>query len=176
MAERSDRLEEACALIKTLFLADGLVDFEGQYYRLHQAPFAPKCVQTPHVPIMVGGMGEKRTLKTLAMYGDIMNVMVGPDEVKRLSGVLEQHCEAVGRDPTEIQRTVHVPMRIENDEAKAQRLRNGHDWQMIGPKNYVIDRAADFIAAGVTGFGLQAIPNKPDVYQELDTEVLSAFD
>ncbi|TDJ42481.1 MAG: LLM class flavin-dependent oxidoreductase [Gammaproteobacteria bacterium] len=176
MRERSDRLEEACALIKTLFSADGLVDFEGRYYRLQQAPFAPKCVQIPHVPIMVGGMGEKRTLKTLAMYGDIMNVMVGPDEVKRLSGVLEQHGEIVGRDPGEIARTVHVPMRIENDEVKAARLRNGRDWMMIGPKNYVIDRAADFIEAGVTGFGLQSIPNKPEIYDELDREVLSAFD
>ncbi len=78
MRERSDRLEEACKLLKTLFTADGLVDFKGKYYSLKQAPFAPKCVQTPHIPIMVVGKGEKRTLRTCAMYGDIMNVIAGP--------------------------------------------------------------------------------------------------
>lgn len=176
MRERSDRLEEACALIKALFTADGLVDFKGEHYNLRQAPFAPKCVQAPHVPIMIGGMGEKRTLKTLAMYGDIMNVMVGPKQVERLGEVLERHCDAIDRDPTEIQRTVHVPMRIERDEAKAERLRAGREWAMIGPVNFVIDRTHDFIDAGVTEFMLQSIPNKPEIYDELDREVLSAFD
>ncbi len=177
MGERSDRLEEACALIKALFTADGdLVDFDGQYYRLHQAPFAPKCVQQPHVPIMVGGKGEKRTLKTLAMYGDIMNLICGPEEVKRLGGVLERHCEAIGRDPAEIQRTVHVAMRIENDEASAKKLRGEDDWQMIGSADFVIERAQAFIDAGVTEFTLMRIPNRPEIYDELDCEVLRAFD
>jgi F420-dependent oxidoreductase-like protein len=176
LGERSDRLEEACALIKALFTSNGLVDFDGKYYSLRRAPFAPKCVQVPHVPIMVGGKGERRTLRTLAMYGDIMNVIAGPRDVRRLGEVLERHCEAVGRDPAEIGRTVHVPMRIENDEARAQRLRGERDWAMIGPVNFVIDRARDFIDAGVTGFALQAIPNKPEIYDQLDREVLSAFD
>lgn len=125
---------------------------------------------------MIGGMGEKRTLKTLAMYGDIMNVMVGPKQVERLGKVLERHCDAIDRDPTEIQRTVHVPMRIERDETKAEQLRAGREWAMIGPVNFVIDRARDFIDAGVTEFMLQSIPNKPEIYDELDREVLSAFD
>ncbi len=176
MRERSDRLEEACALIKALFTAEDLVDFDGQHYSLHQAPFAPKCVQKPHLPIMVGGTGEKRTLRTLAMHGDIMNLIAGPEEVKRLSEVLARHCEAVGRDPAEIQRTVHVPMRIEKDEARAERLRDGRDWAMIGSVDFVIDRTRDFIDAGVTEFTLQRIPNKPEIYDELDREVLSAFD
>ena len=123
LGERSDRLEEACALIKALFTSDGLVDFDGQHYSLRQAPFAPKCVQVPHVPIMVGGKGERRTLRTLALHGDIMNLIAGPEDVRRLGEVLERHCEAIGRDPAEIGRTVHVPMRIENDEARAERLR-----------------------------------------------------
>ena len=124
MRERSDRLEEACKLLKTLFTAEDLVDFNGKYYKLHQAPFEPKCVQKPHPPILVGGWGEKRTLRTLALYGDIMNIMDGPEEVKRLSGVLERHCETVGRDPSEIRKTVHVAMRIVNDEQKAADLRD----------------------------------------------------
>ncbi len=130
-----ENAREQTALIKALFTAEGLVDFDGEYYSLKQAPFAPRCVQVPHVPIMVGGTGEKRTLKTLAMYGDIMNVIAGPEEVKRLGEVLDRHCEAVGRDPAEIRRTAHVAMRIENDEARASRLRGDRDWAMIGPRS-----------------------------------------
>lgn len=67
----------------------------------------------------------------------------------RLSGVLERHCETVGRDPSEIRKTVQVQIRIVNDEQKAADLRGGPDWKMIGPPQYVIDRAQDFIDAGV---------------------------
>ena len=176
MRERSDRLEEACKLLKTLFMAEDLVDFDGKYYKLHRAPFAPKSVQQPHPPILVGGGGEKRTLRTLALYGDIMNISNGPEEVKRLSGVLERHCETVGRDPSEIRKTVQVPIRIVNDEQKAADLRGGQDWKMIGPPQYVIDRAQDFIDAGVDEFTFNMIPNEPEVYAELNETVLSAFD
>ena len=99
MRERSDRLEEACELIRLLFHCEGRVDYNGKYYKLKQAAFAPRQGGDQPIPIMVGGTGEKRTLKTLAMYGDIMNVIASPDRVKHLTGVLERHCEAVGRDP-----------------------------------------------------------------------------
>jgi F420-dependent oxidoreductase-like protein len=174
--ERSDRLEEACKLLKTLFTADGLVDFQGKYYTLKQAPFAPKCVQRPHPPIVVGGLGERRTLRTAALYSDAMNVIAGPEEFKRKVDVLERHCDAVGRDPATIRKTVHVQMRIVADESKAAELRGGDDWNMIGPVPFVIDRANDFIEAGVDEFMLQMIPNKPEIYEELDKEILSAFE
>jgi alkanesulfonate monooxygenase SsuD/methylene tetrahydromethanopterin reductase-like flavin-dependent oxidoreductase (luciferase family) len=74
MKERQDRLEEACELIHKLFTAEKFVDFEGRYYTLKQAPFAPKGVKRK-IPVMVGGTGPKRTLRTLAMYGDIMNAI-----------------------------------------------------------------------------------------------------
>ena len=158
-----------------LFTAEGLVDFQGEYYTLKQAPFAPKAVQSPHPPIVVGGTGEKRTIRTAALYGDAMNVIAGPEEFKRLVGVLERHCEAAGRDPATIRKTVHVPMRIMADEARAKELRRGQDWNMIGPVPFVIDRVNDFIEAGVDEFMMSAIPNKPQVYEELDKEIISAF-
>ncbi len=65
----------------------------------------------------------------------------------RLIGVLERHCEAVGRDPATIRKTVHVPIRIVPDEARAKELRRGADWNMIGPVLFVIDRVGDFIDA-----------------------------
>ena len=175
MRERQDRLEEACALIHALFTSERFVDFEGKYYSLKQAPFAPKGVQRK-IPVMVGGTGPKRTLRTLAMYGDIMNAICGPEDLKRLWSIVERHCEDVGRDPAEISRSVHVPMRIVDDEQHAEHLRRGNDWTMIGSKQYVIDRCGAFIDAGVDEFCLQSIRQKPDIYAELNEEIFSAFD
>lgn len=174
LRERSDRLEEACELIHKLLTNEGLVDYDGQYYQLKQAPFAPRGVQKK-IPLMVGGKGRTRTLRTLARYGDQMNVIAGPEELKELRGVLDKHCEDCGRDPGEILTTVHVPMRLESDEKKAAKLRNGDEWNMIGPRQWVIDRCGDFLQAGVDEFCLQAILLKPEVYDELNSEVLSAF-
>ncbi|MEC9251541.1 MAG: LLM class flavin-dependent oxidoreductase [Pseudomonadota bacterium] len=178
MRERSDRLEEACELIRKLFHSgpEERIDYNGKYYQLKQAAFAPKSGSGEPIPIMVGGTGEKRTLKTLAMYGDIMNVIASPERVKHLSGVLEKHCEAVGRDPTEIQKTVHVPIRIVHDEKKAEEIRGENAWSMIGSPQYVIDRIGDFLDVGITEFTPQIRPQRPEIYQELDEDVFSAFD
>ena len=178
MRERSDRLEEACELIRKLFHSgpEERIDYNGKYYQLKQAAFAPKSGSGEPIPIMVGGTGEKRTLKTLAMYGDIMNVIASPERVQHLSGVLEKHCEAVGRDPAEIQKTVHVPIRIVHDEKKAEEIRGENAWSMIGSPQYVIDRIGDFLDVGITEFTPQIRPQRPEIYQELDEDVFSAFD
>ena len=178
LRERSDRLEEACELIRKLFHsgADERIDYRGQYYTLNQAAFAPKSGNGVPIPIMVGGTGEKRTLKTLAMYGDIMNVIASPERVKHLSEVLVRHCENVGRDPADIQKTVHVPIRIIRDEKKAKEVRADNDWSMIGSPQYVIDRISDFLEVGISEFTPQIRPQRPEIYQELDEEVFSAFD
>jgi alkanesulfonate monooxygenase SsuD/methylene tetrahydromethanopterin reductase-like flavin-dependent oxidoreductase (luciferase family) len=174
MKERSDRLEEACAVIQKLFNSDALVDYDGKYYQLKQAPFAPRGVNGK-IPLMVGGTGPKRTLKTLAMYGDQMNVIAGPEDLKRARATLAEHCAAIGRDPNEISSTVHVPIRIVNDEKAAKEQRGEKTWSLIGPKQWVIDRCGDFIDAGVDEFCFMSIRQRPEVYQELTEEVLSAF-
>ncbi len=176
MRERSDRLEEACELISLLFNQEKRVDFSGKYYTLKQAAFAPKSGSNAKIPIMIGGTGEKRTLKTLAMYGDIMNVIASPERIRHLSQVLAKHCDAIGRDAAEIKRTVHVPISIVHDEAKARKLRDGKDWSMIGPPQFVIDRIGDFLEVGITEFIPQIKPQRPELYQELDEEIFSAFD
>ena len=183
--ERSDRLEEACALIKALFTADGPVDFAGQYYRLEQAPFAPKCLQQPHLPIMVGGGGERRTLRTLAQYGDMMNVGGTPEDVARKIEVLTEHCAAVGRDPGEITKTAFGPVGVQDDEGKAAHLRElwrpnmspEERWRnlAIGPADHVIEVLKSYEAAGLDGWIFQGVPNQPRFYHTLSEEVLPAF-
>jgi F420-dependent oxidoreductase-like protein len=126
--ERSDRLEEAVELIKILFTTDGPIDYNGQYYKLKQAYFSPSCTQKPHIPIMVGGKGEKRTLRTLARFGDIANIDVSspggtPELFKHKLEVIEHHCEEFGRDPSEIKKTMAIPLRIFDDEKEAVKYR-----------------------------------------------------
>jgi F420-dependent oxidoreductase-like protein len=108
--ERQDRLDEAAALIRALFRAEGPVNFEGRYYQLQHAPFSPAFIQKPHPPIMIGGGGEKRTLRAAARYADMINVMGPLSAVRHKIEVLERHCADVGRDPNEIVKSVFVPV------------------------------------------------------------------
>ena len=107
MKERQDRFEEAVELIRLLIHSDGPVDYNGKYYQLDKAPLSPGSYERP-IPIMVGGSGPKRTLRTLARYGDVMNLDgwagkgLALDYYKYKAGILDQHCEDCGRDPAEI--------------------------------------------------------------------------
>ncbi len=184
LKERSDRLEEACALIKALFTAGGPVDYEGRYDHLNAAPFAPRCVQQPHPPIMVGGGGERRTLRTLARYGDVMNVSGSPAFVAHKIAVLEAHCADLGRDPGTITKTVMLPVGLQDDEARAERLRDlwgaGRTDEErralpIGSATRVIDALRAYEPLGVDGIIFQGLPNNPRLYERLAAEVIPAL-
>jgi F420-dependent oxidoreductase-like protein len=108
VADRMDRLEEACQIIRGLW-TEPRTTFEGRHYRLTDAIAEPKPVQRPYPPIWIGGRGRQRTLRLTAEYADVWNLPGGPaSEVAELSPVLDEHCAAVGRDPDEIQRTVQI--------------------------------------------------------------------
>jgi alkanesulfonate monooxygenase SsuD/methylene tetrahydromethanopterin reductase-like flavin-dependent oxidoreductase (luciferase family) len=106
--QRIARLEEACRAIKLLWTEER-ASFDGEYYRLTEAIANPKPVQQPHPPIWIGGSGERKTLRVVAQHADVWNLAGGDvDEGVRLSGVLDGHCAAVGRDPAEIRRSVQL--------------------------------------------------------------------
>ena len=183
MKERQDRFQEACELLRLLFTSDGPVTYDGKYYQLDQAPLSPGCYQYPHIPIMVGGTGEKRTLRTLAMFGDVFNMDGWAGQGMSLEiyrhkiGVLEGHCKNVGRDPQEIQRTLLMPLYITDDkqfqERIQQRLGRG---TMAGPKNYVIDRIAEFEREGVSEIMFGGLPTgNVEMLQRVEEDILSAF-
>ncbi len=79
--------------------------FEGNYYRVRGAINQPKGVQKPHIPLLIGGDGEKVTLKLVAQYADACNVGDDPATMKQKFAVLKEHCETVGRDYESIHRT-----------------------------------------------------------------------
>ena len=106
--ERSDRFEEACQVLIGL-LSQEATDFSGRYYQLAGARNEPKGPQRPHPPIVIGGSGERRTLRTAARYAQHWNFVGGtPEEFARKRDVLHAHCQDVGRDPKEITLSSHV--------------------------------------------------------------------
>jgi F420-dependent oxidoreductase-like protein len=106
--ERSDRFEEACQVLIGL-LSEEKTDFSGRYYTLTGARCEPKPVQLPHPPICVGGSGERRTLRTAAMYAQHWNFVGGPvEEFVRKRDILREHCADIGRDPSTILLSAHV--------------------------------------------------------------------
>src|SRR5438477_1361209 len=79
--------------------------FEGNYYQVRGAINQPKGVQQPHIPLLIGGNGEKVTLKLVAQYADSCNVSGDLATLEQKFAVIRQHCEAVGRDYKSIHRT-----------------------------------------------------------------------
>ncbi len=155
MKERQDRLEEACQLIRLLIRRDEPVDFKGEYYRLDQARLSPGSHREP-IPIMVGGTGEKRTLRTLARYGDVMNLDgwagggMALEYYQHKASVLERHCEDVKRDPAEIRRTLLMPCYLTEDKGLIERaVKALGPGTVAGPAQYVIDRISEFNDAGI---------------------------
>jgi F420-dependent oxidoreductase-like protein len=110
LRERMGRLEEAAALLRLVMEAEEPVTFHGAHYRLENAPFLPGFVQKPHPPLMIGGGGERRTLRTAARHADIVNVLGPLSVVAHKLRVLQAHCEKEGRDYQAIEKTVHVPV------------------------------------------------------------------
>jgi F420-dependent oxidoreductase-like protein len=114
--ERMDRLDEALTIIKLMFTEDR-PSFEGKHYRIVQALNSPRPIQPGGPKILIGGGGEKRTLKLLARHGDIGHWFGGNlDDLKRKKEVFERHCEAEHRDPSSVLLTVGVGIvLVEND-------------------------------------------------------------
>ena len=111
VAGRLGRLEEACALIR-LLLDEPRADFAGRYYQLAGAPLEPKARQA-HLPLLVGGGGERVTLGIVARHADEWNTWGRPEVLAAKSAVLERHCAEAGRDPAGIARSAQVLVELE---------------------------------------------------------------
>ena len=101
---RMDQMEEAIQIIQLLW-TEPKASFEGVHYKIKDAIAAPKPVQKPYPPILIGGDGEKRTLKAVAKYADFCNMFPKPELPQKLA-VLKEHCKSVGRDYSEITKSL----------------------------------------------------------------------
>ena len=190
LKERSDRFEESCQLIRLLLNSEKPVNFKGEYYNLENAPLSPKSFQSPHIPIMIGGLGEKRTLRTLARYGDMWNLdgfAVGKEENVRYGGmslelfnrkvdILHRHCEKAGRDPSEISLTISMPTKLSKDKSETDAfIKQVGPGTVAGTADYIVSRVGEFMEAGVDEIMFSPRPSDSESLQALDEEVLSAF-
>jgi alkanesulfonate monooxygenase SsuD/methylene tetrahydromethanopterin reductase-like flavin-dependent oxidoreductase (luciferase family) len=117
--ERLDRLDEAVGLIRRLLDGERF-SHAGRFYTFTDALLAPRPVQA-HLPILVGGSGPKKTLRTVARYADAWNTAGTVEEVAGRDAILRAHCADVGRDPATIERTVSFPIVLRDDPADAAR-------------------------------------------------------
>ncbi|MCR6485317.1 LLM class F420-dependent oxidoreductase [Amycolatopsis sp. OK19-0408] len=102
--ERFEQLEDALRYVRQMWSSDDY-GFEGTHVSAQRLLNVPQALSAPHPPIMIGGGGEKKTLRFVAKYGDMCNLIAGPELAHKLD-VLKAHCEAEGRDYAEITKTV----------------------------------------------------------------------
>jgi F420-dependent oxidoreductase-like protein len=187
--ERLERLEEACRVLKALW-TESKATYKGRYYRLDEAPLMPKPQQKPHPELMIGGGGEKVTLRIAAQHADHWNVWGGPATLAHKGRILEEHCARVGRDPRQILRSAVMVLGFADDRAGVERMEQAYmkrmgadaakarDTVLGGSVSEIKDKLARLRATGV---GMLFIPTfllPADRHATLDrfmSEVAPAF-
>src|SRR5262245_29144853 len=114
LGERFEALEETLRMAHEMWRDErgSETAFHGRLYRAERLLNSPQAISRPRIPIMVGGGGEKKTLRLVARYADACNVFGSPESIARKYAILDEHCAAVGRDPAEIERTTHQNVRL----------------------------------------------------------------
>jgi F420-dependent oxidoreductase-like protein len=185
--QRLDVLEEGTVVIKSL-LENAVTDFHGEYFQMNQARMEPKPLQR-HVPIWIGGGGEKRTLRIAARHADGWNVAyVGPEVYAHKSRVLDEWCAKEGRDPATIERSLNLSfnMAATNAAGDAARVRMREMWgaeaerraagMLIGGPADVVDQVGAFQDAGVRRLNIAIRPPVDwDALQAYVEEVMPRF-
>ncbi len=147
--ERFERLEETLKIAHQMWAGDEK-PFEGKYYHLERPLNSPQSVQRPHPPILIGGTGERKTLRFVAQYADACNLFarMGDEALQHKLDVLHDHCQSVGRPYEEIEKTTLDTLRLSRD---------GRDGTMT--PSAAIDYFGHLASMGID----QAIFNMPNV-------------
>jgi F420-dependent oxidoreductase-like protein len=151
--ERFERLEEALQIAKQMW-SGTVAPYHGKHYQLAETLNSPQALTKPHPPILIGGMGEQKTLRLVAQYADACNLFAygGGELIRTKLAVLKRHCDAVGRPYDAIERTSLGTVNLGEDGMTASQ---------------VIDICRDLADAGIQ----QAIFNMPNVHQITPLEV-----
>lgn len=165
--DRLRLLREAVQVILAMWTQEEAA-FEGKYYQVRGAINQPKGVQKPHIPLLIGGGGERVTLKLVAQYGDACNVSGDLKTIEHKFAVIKEHCETIGRDYESIHRTVTLACSLgETDEQAKAKFpvallgRPIAAGALIGSPDTLRQRLAELEAAGVQ----EVILGFPDVLQ-----------
>ena len=179
VGERMDRLDEALAVCRAMFTEEA-PSFSGRYYSIDAALNVPRPIRPGGIPILVGGSGERRTLKLVARHADACNLFGDVATIRHKLEVLDRHCEAEGRDPSTITRTRLGGLVIAETTAEAERRgramaeARGMDeerfrgYVIAGDPDAVCEQVAAYLDAGLDGMVL----NMHDAY-DLDSVQLA---
>ena len=190
MRERLERLDEACTVIRSLW-SGHRSNFRGRYYQLSDAPLDPKPVQKPYPELMIGGGGERITLRIVARHADHWNVWGGPKVLARKSAILEEHCSKVGRDSRSIGRSVNMVLLITEKSEEIGRLAetlakrlgshlaDARDTCLAGTPDQIRETLHELQKAGATTLFIPTIFRPPEeLRRDMDrfiTEIAPAF-
>ncbi len=130
LAERFERLEEALQICLQMW-SDDNGRFEGKHYQLAETLCSPPPISSPRPRILIGGGGERKTLRLVARYADACNINGKPDEIQHKLAVLRRHCDDVGRNPGEIDVTVTLLLPDDVDDP-GEIVRRGEALAAIG--------------------------------------------
>lgn len=160
LAERFERLEEALRIAHQMWSGNEN-PFEGKHYQLVRPLNSPQPAQKPHPPILIGGAGERKTLRLVAQYGDACNIFarIGKNELQRKLNILRDHCQSIGRPYEQIEKTTLDVIQLTRDG------RNG----TMTPAA-AIEYFADLASMGID----QAIFSMPNVYDLEPFDLLAA--
>jgi F420-dependent oxidoreductase-like protein len=155
--ERMDRLDEALTIIRAMFTEDR-PSFEGRHYRIVEALNVPRPIAPGGPRILVGGGGEQRTLRIAAAHADLTHwFALGLETLLHKTEVLEGYCEAIGRDPATIERTIQAPVIVAETEVAARALidrvpPDRRPFVTAGTPAQAVDGLRPYLDAGFTGF------------------------
>jgi F420-dependent oxidoreductase-like protein len=155
--ERMDRLDEALSIARGMF-RDERSSFSGRLYETRDVINVPRPIRADGIPIMVGGGGEQRTLRIAAKHADMTHWFpLGLDALAHKTEVLRGYCEAIGRDPDEVERTMAAPILVAATEADGRAM-----WDLLPPERRAMvtpgtpiqaaEQLRPYIDAGFTGF------------------------
>ena len=173
---RSDRLEEGCQAIRGLLENESWTS-NTRHFKFEEAPRYPKPVQG-RLPLLVGGKGERRTLRTVALYADWWNAWVDAEALRRKHQVLRQHCEEVGRDPDEVSCSTQAFLCLSEDRDVQRGFvgRVGSRPILMGSVEAVTDQVGQLQEAGAQEFIIpdwtyESLSRRDDELEQFISEV-----
>ena len=176
MRERLDRLDEACEVMCQLWTQERS-NFDGRYYQLSDAPLAPKPIQSPRPELMIGGGGEKVTLRIVARHADHWNVWGGPRILAHKGQILDGHCNAAGRDSALLSRSANMVLKFTDRQSEVDDLaeqvtvrmrrdaNDAVDICLAGSTGQIADKLGALREAGVDTLFLPTIFGAPEVFR-----------
>jgi len=165
LGERFEMLEETLQIAHGMFEGErgSEAAFRGRQFRAERLLNSPQSLSRPRIPIMVGGGGERKTLRLVAQYADACNVFGSPEAIARKYAILDRHCAEVGRDPGEIERSTLQDVRLAADGAAAgetpdQVVERLGELADAGAEHVIIDLKSVHEVARLERFASQVLP------------------